>query len=196
MRLALRFNYLILAFLLSVSARAADQRDRFIFRVADQVVSLQDLKSTDQDWSALRCHLPDSLIIEYVGEAFRKKLQENIGVLEKLDKPLGANAPLTIFLGSMRSFWKLLTYIDNQEVGLLPELEKTFLRSSHCPSVEGEPKKLRASFRRWLRVEIYLRSRYGQGDISKDGERIQKRHQSISLFVDSLDKQVTHEDFW
>ena len=196
MRSALPFKSLFL-FLLSVSSVfAADRSDRFLFRVVDQVVGLQDLRLTDADLSALQCHFSDSLLIEYVGPGFISQLHEVIPQLETLKTPLREKLPLVIFLSSVRQGWKLLSYIDGQEVQITSELEKGLLKPSKCPRVQGERQKLRASFRRWLRVEIYLRSRYAQGGISNDKGKIEKRFQSINLFVDSLDKQLVHEDFW
>ena len=179
-----------------MSAAPTGQKDRFLFRVADQVVSVQDLKLTDADFSSLACQLPDSLLLEHVGDGFRKKLHESVARLDTLTTPLGGETPLIIFLASVRQIWKLLTYIDTQDVSISSDLEKSFLGASQCPSIMGPDKKMRASFRRWLRVEVYLRSRYGQGKISQEKGRKEKRFQSISLFVDSLDKQVVHEDFW
>lgn len=196
MRLALPYKgFALLTILMSFSLWGA-QKDRFLFRVADQVVSLQDLKLTDEDFSALQCHLDDSLILEYLGSGFRKKLHENVLLLEKLEGPLGAHRPLVIFLASMRQVWKLLNYVDAQEVAITPELEKSILAPSKCPSVTGTDKKMIASFKRWLRVEIYLRSRYAQNGMDQRPERKEKRFQSINLFIDSLDKQIVHEDFW
>lgn len=174
----------------------AAQKDRFLFRVADQVISLQDLRLADDDFVALKCHLPDSLVLEFLGSSFQKRLHENVLVLEKLDGQLGENRPLVIFLASIRQIWKLLNYVDTQEVTITSELEKSLLAPSKCPSIASSDKKLKASFKRWLRVEIYLRSRYAQNGIDQKVEKKEKRFQSINLFIDSLDKQIAHEDFW
>lgn len=197
MRSALRSKTVaILLCFISIAAAPLRVQERFLFRVAEQVVGLSDLRLNDTDFTALACHLPDSLILEYVGSGFRQKLHENVPRLEALKTPLREETPLVIFLSSLRQVWKLLTYIDTQEVAIAADLEKSFLRTSSCPSVAGADKKMRSSFRRWLRVEIYLRSRYAQGAVSQDQSRKEKRFQSIALFVDSLDKQVSHEDFW
>lgn len=196
MRSARPYKIIAVGLLLLSSAVLADRRDRFLFRVGDQVVSVQDFVLTDADFDALQCHLPDSLVIEYVGAGFQKKLHESVATLDGLKTPLKENTPLVIFISSMRQIWKLLSYVDSQEVAIAPQLEKGFLQPSKCPTVAGSDKKMRASFRRWLRVEVYLRSRYAPTGVKDEAGRKGKRFQSISLFVDSLDKQVGHEDFW
>lgn len=193
LRSALRFSFLFILILLTV---AATRGDRFLFRVSDQVVGVEDLNQAHVDLTTLRCHFSDALLIEYLGEGFLAKLEKETETLSKLTKPLGEQTPLIIFLSAIRQKWKLMVYVDSQEVDISPDLEKGLMGSKACASIEGTDKKMRGSFRKWLRVEIYLRSRYGQGMTASDTSRKEKRLQSVNLFVDSLDKQVTHEDFW
>lgn len=196
MRSALRSKTLCLVLFFLSSGAFGAYKDRFLFRVVDQVVGLQDLTLADSDLTALRCHFSDSLVLEYVGEGFLPRLHESISLIEQLKTPLRQDSRLVIFLSSVRQIWKLLTYVDGQEVQIGQDLEKGLLAPSKCPSVEGEGKKFRASFRRWLRVEVYLRSRYAQGGVTQEKGRREKRFQSIALLIDSLDKQLAHEDFW
>jgi hypothetical protein len=175
---------------------AAKRGDRYLFRVADQVIGVEDMGQAHVDLTTLECHFSDALLIEYLGEGFLAKLEKEVAALSKLTTPLGEQTPLVIFLSAVRQKWKLMVYVDSQEVDVAADLEKGLLKSKGCAGIAGSDGKIRGSFRKWLRVEIYLRSRYGQGKTASDTSRRDKRLQSINLFVDSLDKQVTHEDFW
>lgn len=75
------------------------------------------------------------------------------------------------------------------------ELEKQIQNFPGCPSVMFN-KKVRDSFKRWLRVEIYLRSRFAPMGLQSGSEWKTKRLQSITQLVESLDKQLAHENFW
>ncbi len=193
-RLAPRFRAFLVALLITAPALA--EGDRFLFRVGDQVVGARDLGQAADDLTAIGCRFPDSLLLEYLGEGYLVKLRHERDVLAGLKTPLASSVPTTIFLASLRRVWKLLAYVDTQEVTLAPALEKEVLKAKGCPSAEATRGQMRASFRRWLRVEVYLRSRYGQGRPGADAERRDKRFHSIDLFVDSLDKQMSHENFW
>lgn len=191
LRSALRYS---LFFLFSFTATAAPRGDRFLFRVADQVVAGDDLAQAGEDLTALDCRFPDSLLADYLGKGLAPKLREEAVALAKLEGPLKAHPPRTIFLGTLRRYWKLLTYVEGQEVEIAPALEKELANVPGCPSIIDGDNKVRASFRRWLRTEIYLRSRYARAGVA--GTNPEKRRESIELFVDSLDKQLGHEDFW
>jgi hypothetical protein len=164
--------------------------------VSEQVVGVEDLAQAHVDLTALQCHFPDALLVEYLGEGFLAKLAKEAGTLASLSTPLGEQTPLVIFVSAVRQKWKLMVYVDSQEVDITADLESGLLKSKSCAKLATSDGKMRGSFRRWLRVEIYLRSRYGQGITAADSSRKERRLQSINLFVDSLDKQVSHEDFW
>ncbi len=180
--------------IVSLAATAAPRGDRFLFRVADQVVAGDDLTQAGEDLTALACRVPDSLLVDYLGKGLAPKLREEAVALAKLEGPLKGHTPRIIFLGTLLRYWKLVTFVEGQEVEIPAALEKELATGQSCPTVIDPDNRMRASFRRWLRTEIYLRSRYARAGAASS--RPEKRRESIELFVDSLDKQLDHEVFW
>ncbi len=192
LKLALQSSFV---FLILLSSASAELKDRFLFRINDSVVASHDLEQAHKDLRALSCRFSDSLLMAYLTPEYLPKLKSSIDQLSKLTNSLSSENNLLIFLSSVRQNWKLLAYIDSQEVGLTSELEKQVQNFPGCPSVMFN-KKVRDSFKRWLRVEIYLRSRFAPTGIQTGSEWRAKRINSISQLIESLDKQMAHENFW
>ncbi|MBY0517358.1 MAG: hypothetical protein K2P81_10640 [Bacteriovoracaceae bacterium] len=194
MRLALQFKLIFVFVFCSFSAFAVIS-DRYLFRIGDVVVGANDLEQSYSDLDALGCYLSDSLLLEYLSAGYLPKLKKSLPTLSDPKVSIAQENSSVIFLSSVRQLWKLLIYVDGQEVNLTSSLEKTFLAPSKCPSVKFE-KKLRDSFRRWLRLEVYLRSRYAPNGFGDKQDRRAKKIQSITQFAESIDKQLIHENFW
>lgn len=171
--------------------------ERFLFRVGEEVVSLNDLMQAEKDIAALHCRFDDSLFLAHLGDKFSVQLHQLNSSLEDVTKSIRDNKADTVFLTRVRQNWKLLSFVDTQDVALTPQLEDATKAVSGCPPITDTAGKMRSSFRRWLRAEIYLRSRYGGSDHgSSKKEAMEKRLQSVGFFLETLEKQVSHEDFW
>lgn len=198
MKSALPFNalWVVLILVASLATANAAIRDRYLFRVGDTVIGVNDLAQTDADLAALHCRFPDALLEAWTSDSFRGKFKKVIEKLGTDRSPLAEDQNSIIFLSSVRQLWKLLIYVDGQAVNMSPELQKSVLNVSGCPAITHARGKMRDSFQRWLRLEVYLRSRYAPGGIVKGQEWREKRLQSIAQFVESIDKQLPHENFW
>jgi len=194
----LPFNALWIVFLLlSVSRPAASAvKDRYLFRVGDTVVGVNDLEQAHQDLTALQCRFSDALLETWSNDGFRAKLKKVNEKLATSTSLLSEDQNSIIFISSLRHLWKLLIYVDGQEVTIGGDLQKSMINVPGCPKITLSGGKVRDSFQRWLRVEIYLRSRYAPGGLVSTKDWREKRLQSINQFVDSIDKQLSHENFW
>jgi len=195
---ALQFNALWIVFLLlTLSQPAASAvKDRYLFRVGDTVVGAHDLEQAYQELTALQCRFSDALLETWSNDGFRSKLKKVNDKLVASTAPLSEDQNSIIFLSSMRQLWKLLIYVNGQEVAMSSDLQKSIVNVPGCPKITLSGGKVRDSFQRWLRVEIYLRSRYAPGGLVNTKDWREKRLQSINQFVDSIDKQLSHENFW
>ncbi len=198
MKSALQSNALwIVSFLLLAAQPAtAAVKDRYLFRAGDAVVGVNDLIQAHDDLTALNCRFNDSLLEAWSNDGFQSKFKKVYEKLESNSGPLSEDQNSIIFLSSLRQLWKLLVYVDGQEVVISSDLQKSIVNVAGCPKVTLSGGKVRDSFQRWLRVEVYLRSRYAPGGVVNTKEWRDKRLQSINQFVDSLDKQLSHENFW
>ena len=177
-------------------AYSTTKSDRYLYRIESMVVGVNDLEQAHSDLIALFCRFPDSLLREWLSEAYLKKLDSSVKELRKLKKPLDKDNNLIIFIASTRQLYKLINYLNGQEVSLNPNLIKSVSKVKGCPDVNWKTRPIRRSFERWLRLEVYLRSRYAPTGIQTNKDWRQRRVDSVLQFVDSLDKQVIHENFW
>lgn len=196
MKSVLRFSFLIVCAVSSLPLFAAGVKDRLLFRVNQTVVGVHDLEVAHADLVALECRFPDSLVLAWVGGKFLPKLRAVAQDLGASAQELRANQGEVIFLASVTKLWKVLLFADTQDVALRSELEKKITKVAGCDSVLFANKSMRDSFRRWLRVEIYLRSRYAPNGMSTERDWVDKRRSSINQFAESIDKQLPHENFW
>jgi len=140
-------------------AFSATTSDRYIYRIETMVVGAHDLEVAHKDLKALFCRFPDSLLREWISDSFLKKLSETASQLKTIKKPIDKENNLIIFLASTRQLFKLLNYINTQEVSLDSTLIKAVSKAPGCPAVNWREEALSRSFERWLRLEVYLRSR-------------------------------------
>lgn len=175
---------------------SATTNDRYIYRIETMVVGAHDLEVAHKDLRALFCRFPDSLLRDWITETYLKKLSDTAKELQSLKKPLNKETNLIIFLASTRQLFKLLNYLNGQEVTLDSTLVKAVSKAPGCPPVNWKSEPLSRSFERWLRLEVYLRSRYAPSGIQASADWRKRRVESVLQFVDSLDKQVAHENFW
>lgn len=192
----LRFNVFIVMAFISLPLLAARVQDRLLFRVNQAVVGVHDLEVAHADLSALSCRFPDSLVIAWVGDKFLPKLKAVSRDLGTSQENLSSNQGNVIFLASVTKLWKVLLFADTQDVALRADLEKKIIKVAGCDSILFANKSMRDSFRRWLRLEIYLRSRYAPNGMSTERDWVDKRRGSINQFAESIDKQLPHENFW
>jgi len=160
------------------------------------VIGVHDLEVASQELRALQCRFPDSLLVLWLGEGFVPRMAEVAADLRDSSAPLGKDSARTIFLSSARQLWKVLLFVEGQEVSVAPELTKAVKALRGCPSVTVAKGQLRESFQRWLRFEVYLRSRYASGGMSEKQEWKTRRAQAIAQLAESIDKQYFHENFW
>ncbi len=190
------FKFILMACLFMGQAYSNTTSDRYIYRIESMVVGAHDLEIAHSDLEALFCRFPDSLLREWISDSYLKKLSATATELNSLKKPLDKDSPLIIFLSSTRQLFKLLNYLNSQEVSLDPALITAVSKAPNCPTVRWRNEPLRRSFEKWLRLEVYLRSRYAPSGIQKNSDWRKRRVESVLQFVDSLDKQVVHENFW
>ncbi len=100
-------------------------------------------------------------------------------------------------LRQLRFFFKLLRYSEDQRTDVSPKLAKLIrssARENKCNKAVLYNGALKTNFTSLLETELYLRTRYGnQLKVNQPFEVVRP---SIELFIESLDKQFTHEYYW
>ncbi len=138
------------------------------------------------------------MIIRYFGKGFALDMSRFVKGI-----PLDSKQ-VSVYLHShqelmkkMRIFFKLLRYADDQQTSVGDEI-RSLIRDSakenKCNTEILYKDDLKSNFKQLLRLELYLRGRYGSQ--LQDKRSFESIKQSMELFMDSLDKQFSHEYFW
>jgi hypothetical protein len=192
-----------LALLFSVSNYALSETilvsDRLVLKIVDQVYSLQDFKYQSRNLSTLKCVFSDSVIVSYFTPDFIAEFRDFVGNYPKtyseLEKYYDKKDKL---LKKIRYFFKGIKYSEDQKLVVSDEVETLVRESTKINKCDSEILKtngLKSNFVSLLRLELYLRSRYLAGDLSSKKKDFGLLKSSIDLFIDSLDKQFSHEYF-
>jgi hypothetical protein len=182
-----------------VQGRELVSSDRFLIKVLDRTISLQDFQFQLRNLKGLNCVYPDALVINYFEKDFIQNLQSFLKNFPEQDeearKFMHQNGDL---LKKIRHFFKMLRYTEDQKTPVSPKLMNLIQESvteNKCNPEILYKDTLKTNFINLLQMELYLRSRYG-GQLKAGARSFTTIRSSIDLFVESLDKQFLHEYYW
>jgi hypothetical protein len=171
--------------------------DRFLLKILDRAVSLQDIQFHARNLRALQCIYDDSIVIKFFDKSFLADLDKFLGEFpkkeEEIQQHLHAHEGL---LKKIRRYFKMLRYSEDQKSDVsqkLTQLIRESAKENRCNTAVLYKDTLKTNFKLLMETELYLRARYSGQIKSVDFESMRP---SIELFVDSLDKQFVHEYFW
>lgn len=98
----------------------------------------------------------------------------------------------------VRYLFKMIRYSEDQNKKISPELQKLIrqgTKENNCETEVLYKDTLKTNFISLIEMELYLRSRY-EGQLKGNKRNFDLIKPSIDLFVDSLDKQFSHEYYW
>jgi hypothetical protein len=182
-----------------IRAETLVSSDRFLLKVLDRAISLQDIQYQLRNFKAVDCIFSDALIIMYLEKGFIKNLQEFLTRYPQNEDEIRRylhNHPT--ILKNIRILFKLLRYAEDQQRVISPKLTQLIKESSQenkCDKDILHQDSLKTNFKHLLELEIYLRSRY-EGQLKANKSNFDIIRPSIDLFVESLDKQFSHEYYW
>lgn len=189
---------LLFSLLIGGSHAKVVSSDRFILRVVDRIISVQDLKYQSRNLKVLSCAYEDSFVIQYFGSRTIKDLQSFVQHLPETNESVRNYLhQQEKSLSSIRKLFKLLRYSEDQKTTVSQNVIKLIresIQSNHCNLKILHKDSLKTNFIGLLEVELYLRARYGSQ--LKAGQKFDLIKPSIDLFIESLDKQFYHEYFW
>ena len=201
-RTSVILKFLLLFNLLIGGTKASSElvsSDRFLFKVVDQAVSIQDLKYQLRNIKALNCVYSDALVIQYFDkkfiddfDSFISKFPENS---EGIIRYLHSHEDL---LNKMSILFKMLRYAEDQNKKISDELSKlvqSSAKANRCNLEVLHKDSLKTNFKSLLEIELYLRARY-DGQFQTSRKKIDEIRSSLDLFIESLNKQFSHEFYW
>lgn len=194
----LLFNLIVISLGAGAQTPALVSSDRFLMKILDRTISVQDMSYQLRNLGALNCVYDDSIVVKYFDRKFIPELRTFLQKLPSDTKELrsflhGEEAVLK----KVRTLFKMLRYSEDQKANVSTELTKLIRETSkenRCDSEVLHKSTLKTNFISLLQLELYLRSRYGNQ--LKTAKNFDEVRASIDLFVESLDKQFPHEYYW
>ena len=172
--------------------------DRFLIKILDRTVSLQDIQYQLRNLKALRCVYEDAFVVRFFEKNFIKELDKFLNNFPEKDAEVRRYLHRHEgILKDIRHLFKMLRYSEDQKTIVSPGLTKLIRESAkenNCDANVLYKDTLKTNFISLMETELYLRSRYG-GQL-KNSSQFDSIRQSIDLFVESLDKQFAHEYYW
>lgn len=191
-------SVLLFSFVSGVAAASVVTSDRFLIKIIDRTVSLQDIRYQLRNLKALSCIYDDSYVIQFFGGSLIKELDQFLKDFPTVDQDVRRYLHAhEATLKKIRYFFKILRYSEDQNNEVSPKLEgivREATLSNKCDKDVLFKYTLKTNFKNLLEMEIYFRARYGNQ--LKGNQRFEVIRSSIELFVDSLDKQFGHEYYW
>jgi len=182
-----------------LEARELVTSDRFLMKILDRTISLQDFQFQLRNLKGLNCVYSDSLVVQYFESSFIKEFETFLANFPEKDfevrKHMHLNEEL---LKKIRYFFKILRYSEDQKTPVTPRITNLIregVTENKCDQDILYKETLKTNFIELIQMELYLRSRYG-GQLKTSSRSFQTIRSSIDLFVDSLDKQFLHEYYW
>lgn len=182
-----------------VKAERLVSSDRFLIKILDSTVSYQDINYQLRNLKALDCVYDDSLVTQYFEKGFIKELETFMKDFPK------ESAAVKTYLHShedlmkkIRYLFKILRYSADQDWKVTTELTKLIRETTQenkCQTAVLYKDTLKTNFISLLKIELYLRSRYGS-QMTSNRRGFDSIRPSLELFMDSLDKQFGHEYYW
>lgn len=171
--------------------------DRFLIKILDRTVSLQDISFQLRNTEAINCVFDDSFVVRFFEKSFIKELNKFVRDFPQdeveIRRYLHAHEAV---LKKIRYLFKMLRYSEDQKTVITPKLSQVIRESTKenkCNTDVLYKDTLKTNFINLLELELYLRSRYG-GQLKK--QNFDSVRSSIDLFIESLDKQFGHEYYW
>lgn len=172
--------------------------DKFLLKILDRTISLDDITYQLRNIKALDCIYDDALVIQFFEKKFIKDLDKFVKNFPAKDDE--ARKYMHLHEGELlkiRQFFKILRYSEDQKTEVSPALAKLIRESTNenkCGTGVLHKETLKTNFISLLEMELYFRARYGVQ--LKNNQKFDVIKTSVELFVESLDKQFTHEYYW
>lgn len=197
MKFLLLFNLLISG--VQAQETVIVSTDRFILKIVDRAITYQDISYQLRNLKALDCIYSDALIVSYFQKSFLNEMDVFVKKFPSKDEDVVRYMhDHSDLLKKIRYFFKILRYSEDQNKKVSSELSQLIregTRENNCQKEILHKDSLKTNFKTLVEAELYLRSRY-EGQLRSSKRNFDFIRPSIDLFIDSLDKQFTHEYYW
>ena len=192
-------------FLLSSIDRSQAQEvtfaDAFVFKISEQIKSLNDQNKKIKTLKTLECYYPKSLLTQVFKGLIKLGEDQSLYKIQDYTKVDYSQAQKDFFQSSIL-FYKLKIYSQSHKTQVPRELPRAFYMASrqlNCgESIFDMAQEFTKEFHEVMRLELFLRTRYlpDENTSKKTQQDIDESIASINNFIGSIDKQISEETFW
>lgn len=162
--------------------------DKAVFRVAEEIVFLSDLKETGESLEKLRCLKTDGLMLSLL--ELDKKSQKKIPDFKNFDFKDQSNKD---FIQKIILFKKAGHFIDTQNVVFDPGF-KSQIENHSC--IKMKYSDWSRDLKRFFDLELYTQKRYMAAKARKEKRSDEALLASAKLFLASLSQKINHYVFY
>lgn len=189
------FLFLLIG-IVSLNTSAVSLKDKFVFKLAGEVFTINELFEYYQQGRNFGCVYRDALIVRVFEKVFKGDNTQYFGPRKKF------NSKQIAFLTKFMSFSKLLIYSRSYEVeierGLLKYFKLLASKNSCGSSLYLEGKDFHPKFLKIVRLEIFLRNRFLPIEAYRkvSEKEMMRALESAKGLLSSVDDQVSQEVYW
>jgi hypothetical protein len=196
-----KFGSLIIGFVLSLSTSFGStkpSKDWAVFKIADQVYFSSDLVPIYQDFWTFHCAYDDAVIFRLVDLEFTKNERDMMEQIGLTNSSPYTDSNKRVFK-ELRKLLKLISYSSQAKVSIKDSLPSEVMSLAKATNCRHRGALTTKSFDRFLRAEIFLKSRFTgrTSNDTKDSKKINdKSVEGIEAFFKTVERQISHEDFF
>jgi hypothetical protein len=175
--------------------------DAFVFKISEQIISLNDLSHQIKTLKTLECYYPKSLLTQVFKQLIKDGEDSTLYKIQDYTKVDYSKAQKDFFQSSIL-FYKLKIYSESHKTQVPRELTRAFYMASrqlNCGvNIFDEGQEFTKEFYEVMKLELFLRTRYlpDENTSKKTKQDIDESIASINNFIGSIDKQISEETYW
>jgi hypothetical protein len=182
----MKFFFFLFLFIPLISNSKEIISDKALFRVAEEIIFLSDLKGIQDFIEKVRCLKTDGLTLGLLG--LDKKSLPKIPSVKNFDVNKDKE-----FIQKIILFKKVGHFIDTQNISLDANI-KALIEKDSCIGISYS--KWSPDLKRFFDIEVYIQKRFvvARGKGSKDNQESTKN--SAKVFLTSLGQKLPHYVFY
>ncbi|MFZ4714076.1 MAG: hypothetical protein ACOYL6_10205 [Bacteriovoracaceae bacterium] len=196
-------------FLIPTLAIASNKpsKDWAVFKLAEDVYFTSDLVPLYLDFYTFHCAYEDAVLFKMINLDFSKIERE---LMEKIDTE--ATTPFSserkVVWQELKKVLKLSIYVSQAKVVMKETLPKEIMALAKASNCKNRGKLAEKNFEKFLKIEIFLKSRFNNRFFSDSKEATKKDFkiderkgnekmiEAMDAFFKTIERQINHEDLF
>lgn len=195
----LQYKIFVLAFIFfnSFNCFSITKKDSAVFRIGENVLFLSDVRKITDQFSFFQCTYKHGLMFDGLSIDFDNGVKENLKSIQAINRQNPLSRESIDYFNKLKTLIKLKIYSSTQNIVLDSKLVTTFLKKAQKKKCIVPDNLSELALKDLLKVEILLHSKFSIKNISNlDLESKKNRIESLNLFISTIERQISHENYW